>query len=120
MKKKIIENLKTIFYALILALIIRSFLFQPFYIPSSSMEPTLLVGDRNAIIIAARISGYGADYDTNVSCPACTATSNFTFDLNQTRIHECKIDESWGLTKTEEGYFKTSLPLDHLLGYNSL
>ena len=46
MKKKIIENLKTIFYALILALIIRSFLFQPFYIPSSSMEPNLLIGDR--------------------------------------------------------------------------
>ncbi len=50
MKKKfldtIFENIKTIFYALIIALIIRSFLFQPFYIPSSSMEPTLLVGDR--------------------------------------------------------------------------
>ena len=46
MKKKIIENLKTLFYALIIALIIRSFFFQPFYIPSSSMEPTLLIGDR--------------------------------------------------------------------------
>ena len=46
MKKKIIENIKTILYALIIALIIRSFLFQPFYIPSSSMEPNLLVGDR--------------------------------------------------------------------------
>ena len=46
MKNKIIENIKTIFYALIIALIIRSFLFQPFYIPSSSMEPNLLIGDR--------------------------------------------------------------------------
>ncbi len=46
MKKKIIENIKTIFYALIIALVIRSFLFQPFYIPSSSMDPNLLVGDR--------------------------------------------------------------------------
>jgi len=46
MKKIITENLKTIFYALVIALIIRSFFFQPFYIPSSSMEPTLLVGDR--------------------------------------------------------------------------
>ena len=46
MKEKIIENIKTIIYALIIALIIRSFLFQPFYIPSSSMEPNLLVGDR--------------------------------------------------------------------------
>ena len=46
LKEKILDNLKTIFYALILALIIRTFLFQPFYIPSSSMEPNLLIGDR--------------------------------------------------------------------------
>ena len=46
MKNKIIENVKTIFYALIIALLFRSFFFQPFYIPSSSMEPNLLVGDR--------------------------------------------------------------------------
>ena len=45
-KKFFIENIKTLFYALIIALIIRSFLIQPFYIPSSSMEPNLLVGDR--------------------------------------------------------------------------
>jgi len=45
-KNFLIENLKTIFYALIIAGIIRSLILQPFYIPSSSMEPTLLVGDR--------------------------------------------------------------------------
>ena len=45
-KKSIIENLKTLLYALIIAIIIRSLLLQPFYIPSSSMEPNLLVGDR--------------------------------------------------------------------------
>ena len=46
MKKFFIENLKTLFYALIIAVFIRSIFIQPFYIPSSSMEPTLLVGDR--------------------------------------------------------------------------
>ena len=46
MKKIIFENIKTLFYAFFIALIIRSFLFQPFYIPSSSMEPNLLIGDR--------------------------------------------------------------------------
>jgi signal peptidase I len=45
-KKTIIENFKTIFYALIIAVIIRSLFLQPFYIPSSSMEPNLLIGDR--------------------------------------------------------------------------
>jgi signal peptidase I len=45
-KNFIIENIKTLFYALIIAVLIRSLLIQPFYIPSSSMEPNLLVGDR--------------------------------------------------------------------------
>ena len=43
---KITDNLKTILYALLIATIIRSLFFQPFFIPSSSMEPNLLVGDR--------------------------------------------------------------------------
>ena len=45
-KNFFIENIKTIFYALLIALLIRSIIIQPFYIPSSSMEPNLIVGDR--------------------------------------------------------------------------
>ena len=45
-KNIIIDNVKTIFYALVIAIVIRSLFIQPFYIPSSSMEPTLLIGDR--------------------------------------------------------------------------
>ncbi len=45
-KNFFIENTKTLFYALVIAIAIRSLLIQPFYIPSSSMEPNLLVGDR--------------------------------------------------------------------------
>ena len=54
--KKIIDNIKTLFIALIIAIIIRSLLFQPFYIPSSSMEPNLLVGDR--IFVSKYTYGY--------------------------------------------------------------
>ena len=53
---KISENLKTLFFALVIAIIIRSLFFQPFYIPSSSMEPTLLIGDR--IFVKKYIYGY--------------------------------------------------------------
>ena len=52
----IYDNVKTLLAALFIAVLIRSFIFQPFYIPSSSMEPTLLVGDR--IFVSKYTYGY--------------------------------------------------------------
>ena len=54
--QSIYENIKTLIGALLIAVLIRSLLFQPFYIPSSSMEPTLLVGDR--IFVSKYTYGY--------------------------------------------------------------
>ena len=39
------ETVKTVFWALLIAMAFRSILYQPFSIPSGSMKPTLLVGD---------------------------------------------------------------------------
>src|SRR5215471_7786783 len=39
------ETVRVIFHALVIALVIRTFLFQPFNIPSGSMKETLLIGD---------------------------------------------------------------------------
>src|ERR671934_3124323 len=41
----IAETVRVIVHALIMALVIRTFLFQPFNIPSGSMKATLLIGD---------------------------------------------------------------------------
>jgi len=56
------EWIKPILYALIIALFIRTFIAQPFKIPSSSMEPTFIPGDRifvNKFIYGARIPFIG-------------------------------------------------------------
>ena len=45
LRTAIIENVKTIVYALLIAGVFRTLLFQPFWIPSGSMKDTLLVGD---------------------------------------------------------------------------
>ena len=41
----LLNNLKSIFLAIFIAILIRSFIFEPFNIPSGSMKPNLLVGD---------------------------------------------------------------------------
>ena len=39
------DTIKTVVYAVLIALVVRTFMFEPFNIPSGSMIPTLLVGD---------------------------------------------------------------------------
>ena len=69
----------------------------------------LLVGDKNALLVAARISGYGSDYETKVLCPACGSISENSFDLNLIESADSK-EEKYEVQRTENGTFLFELP----------
>ncbi len=56
------ETIKTVFWALLIALVFRTLFFQPFWIPSGSMKDTLLIGD----FLFVNKMAYGYSY---ASCP---------------------------------------------------
>ena len=51
----------------------------------------MLAGDRNAIMIAVRITGYGADYTVETNCPQCDSRETSTFNLGQMPIKRLTI-----------------------------
>lgn len=52
-----------------------------------SIDPEdLLSGDRNAIMVAIRITGYGSDYTVQTTCPNCSAKRPQTYDLSNLEI----------------------------------
>jgi len=42
---------------------------------------TMLIGDKNAVMIASRILGYGKSYDFEIDCPACAEHNKDSVDL---------------------------------------
>lgn len=58
----IVETIKTVVYALLIAGVFRTLFFQPFWIPSSSMKDTLLIGD--FLFVNKMAYGY-----SQASCP---------------------------------------------------
>ena len=59
----IVETIKTVFWALVIAGLFRTLFFQPFWIPSGSMKDTLLIGD----FLFVNKMAYGYSY---ASCPS--------------------------------------------------
>jgi len=76
----------------------------------------LLVGDKNALTVAARISGYGAEYRTKVTCPACGTAQEFEFDLEEKATVGAGLDREelnenlQGVEITDRGTFLIDLP----------
>ena len=65
----------------------------------------LLVGDKNALILASRISGYGSDYEAAVTCPGCSSSVKFEFDLNQCQAISHSKHEEQDVVMTDNNTF---------------
>lgn len=74
---------------------------------------SLLVGDKNAIVVSTRIAAYGNEYTTKVTCPSCTAVQEHTFDLNEVTAYEGENGSAYA-TRNEDGTFLTVLPRTNL------
>lgn len=53
---------------------------------------TLLSGDRNALMTAIRISGYGSEYEGEVQCHACSETTVREFNLSNLPIKSLELE----------------------------
>tara|TARA_R110001592_G_scaffold129430_2_gene341950 strand:- start:18 stop:857 length:840 start_codon:yes stop_codon:yes gene_type:complete len=77
-----------------------------------TIKPTeLLIGDKNAIIVAARASGYGSEYEGVVSCPACSTKNKLAFDLSSPTLLKSQIHEDFNVTRGSSGTYSVRLPL---------
>jgi hypothetical protein len=52
----------------------------------------MILGDRNAIMVSLRITGYGADYNIEVGCPSCGERSKQAFDLSALPITRLAVE----------------------------
>ena len=67
---------------------------------------TLLVGDKNALLVASRILGYGADYVVSLNNPSTNSEETVTIDL--TGAEDKELDEN--LVKDNKNEFEFILP----------
>ena len=69
----------------------------------------LLLGDKNAILIAARITGFGPFYQVNTTCPSCSRASDYTFDLTDLKPSDSTPSED--VRSEGNGIFSFELPV---------
>lgn len=66
-------------------------------ITNRSIDPdTMLVGDRNAVLVAIRISAYGPRYQARVTCPECGEAQDHDFDLSKLTLKTLDVQPAGG------------------------
>jgi|TARA_R110000824_G_scaffold31089_16_gene101594 hypothetical protein len=76
----------------------------------STIKPeSLLIGDKNALLISSRITGFGPDYSVAVTCAICGANDKETFDLETAQqVKQSELPE--GVSHVKGTTFFTVLP----------
>ena len=87
-------------------------LLQNIIVDKSIRIDELLVGDKNALIVATRITGYGEDYDINITCPVCNASNPHTVNLSELKTSYVDDDllTEFNIDKTDNNTFVITLP----------
>jgi len=68
---------------------------------------TLLAGDRNALMVALRVTGYGTEYKVEVDCPACGERSKHNFNLGELPVKRLELEP----VAVGTNIFETILPV---------
>lgn len=67
-------------------------------VTNRSIDPDeMLVGDRNALMIAIRNVSYGPGYHATVACPKCGESAEYEFDLSKLSVKELEAEPEGGL-----------------------
>ena len=72
----------------------------------------MLTGDRNALLVAARISGYGEEYNAKVACPACSSVNEISYDL--TDVYHTEAEDNNEVSWNSQGNMVIPLPYSGL------
>lgn len=70
---------------------------------------TLFLGDKSAILVAARVTGFGHEYALKSGCRACGHVNEFTYDLDARENTEI-LEEYQGAKRLPNGNFTVMLP----------
>jgi len=71
---------------------------------------SMISGDRNALMVAVRITGYGADYAPKVTCPSCESQQDFSVNLENLPVKELDLGKLKQVG-TGQNAFEFMLPL---------
>jgi len=67
----------------------------------------MLLGDRNALMVSIRITGYGSSYSAIASCPECSERSSHDFNLSELEIKPLSVEP----VRPGENIFSFNLPI---------